>query len=165
MREDPTDNRDNAVAIQVVCEHCNLTGQVVIYHPSYDGSPTVKVVNDRGAPITIPSRAVAHCTCMVGKWMRRRTEIADCIRTPDLADVLSGRLKWLTYDPTRPDLDAAKMPRGDWRAIFRMVGASAGVVAVPAAAKKFPRIHDDPIIERELQSQGKLPMREPGDDG
>ncbi len=88
-----------------VCKTCNLTGQLEIFHPRYDGDPTVDVVNDRGEVRWIPARVMAHCACKVGKWMRRNTATALLPKIPDLEDLRDRRSQWLTYDPTTPEID------------------------------------------------------------
>lgn len=101
-------DRDQAQALSRHCEHCQGSGQVVIFRRGYEGRriETMDVI-EHGEVVRrrVSMTATAHCTCPMGRWIRQHTRDLHVIgRTPDLADVLAGRLNWTASDPTRREI-------------------------------------------------------------
>ena len=88
------------------CPYCRGAGLVSVFHPAYDTHRTLmREVLYFGEIVTRPIQAIvaAHCLCPMGEWIRTRTDPDILHRIPLLADVLSGRSRWLAQDPTRDE--------------------------------------------------------------
>jgi hypothetical protein len=88
------------------CPYCRGAGLVPVFHPAYDTHRTLmREVIYFGEIVTRPIQAIvaAHCLCPMGEWIRVRTDPDILHRIPLLADVLSGRSRWLAQDPTRDE--------------------------------------------------------------
>lgn len=103
MSEDSNGSKEQAQALSRDCPHCSGNGQLMVFWPGYRGLR----VEDRecltrgGEVITRPWPMIvaAHCICLMGRWMRAKTEPELLPRIPDLADILAGRSRWLARDP------------------------------------------------------------------
>ncbi len=160
MLLDPPESREKAEADSQDCPYCGASGQVVIYHPEYNGQPGIKQIR-HGQEHQIPARVVAHCICPLGRWMRNRIPEDIRRRIPDFDDILAGRSKWTERDPTTPEL-----PDGChegmsftefWNVIKRPGQGPVHVQRKPSSRYPGP-IPNDPVLASERK-------REPGDDG
>jgi hypothetical protein len=96
--------RDEAQARSARCPQCGGSGQVTVYDRDYRGH-AVEYLTREGPGgelmrLPVPMRVVAHCLCPMGVWLRARTarDLLEVI--PGLADVLEGRTRWTTEDPS-----------------------------------------------------------------
>jgi len=126
------DDRDTAQAASRGCPHCAGSGQAIVFDRDYDGRHVVERechVHGEAKVIPYAMTVSAHCVCAMGRWMRGRIRDLDVLaRTPDFADVLAGRSRWLAQDPTR-DEDGEYA----WDFVRRRRELAAKITAQPAA--------------------------------
>ena len=92
------------------CRFCDLSGQVTIYHRTYEGSTIETRVNHNGEERPVLLLTVAHCFCEVGRWMRARCTPENCRGKPELTEVGVGHWKgWSPVDPTLPEVDETEI--------------------------------------------------------
>ena len=84
------------------CGYCEGAGFVTVYHRLYNGSRTIELRNKLLAGVV-----TAHCNCTLGRQLRARTDPETVLRMPDLADVISGRSRYLLDDPCGKPVAAA----------------------------------------------------------
>ena len=102
---DPPDLHD-ARARSVGCPYCGGAGLVTLYDARYAGDPAGRrAVRRHDGTVTrewVTMRCATYCLCPAGDWLRARSQPDVRDRAPDLADVLEGRTRWTTRDPTNP---------------------------------------------------------------
>jgi hypothetical protein len=98
------DDRDTAFAQSKSCEYCSGEGQVIVFHPAYNGSRVAEFRGRNGEVKRGPSTTVAHCVCPMGRWMRGKTAGEMLGRIVDLKDIFNGLSRWVLDDPTDAEL-------------------------------------------------------------
>ena len=110
---DPPDLHD-ARARSAECPHCGGAGIVTLYDHRYAGDPTgrreVRRHDGEVRAEMIAMRCATYCLCPLGAWLRSRCQPEVARHMLDLADVLDGRTRWTTRDPTLPP-DSMEDPR------------------------------------------------------
>jgi hypothetical protein len=89
------------------CPYCGGAGLVTLYDARYAGDPAGRRRYRRHDGTVgvewLAMRCATYCLCPAGEWLRARSQPDVRDRAPDLADVLEGRTRWSTTDPTRKD--------------------------------------------------------------
>jgi hypothetical protein len=114
------------------CRHCHLEGHFMIFHRHYNRMPTIEIeVN--GELKQVRAAITCHCSCEVGRWMRRYTDKELLPRIPVLKEVGIGPLKnWSTLDPTLDDYIEDDVPDwAGWRERLKAMSRGAVVKVYP----------------------------------
>lgn len=110
--------RDGVERASYGCPHCGGYGLVLIYHAGYKGRPVETDADKR----QFIARAVAHCQCQIGQWIRERVDDELQRRIPRVEDILAGRSRWLLHDPSEADDLASSVPsRASVNRVFKVV--------------------------------------------
>ena len=148
--------REAAIAKQEGhCQFCSLSGQVTIFHKNYAGLPTMIIADHNGEEREVMACIVAHCSCEVGKWMRRYTPSEILGRIPGLSELGRGAYKnWTPVDPRESDCDLTEIP--DWKS-FRRWLASTGRNGV--VKKVYPQYEGNRTqARREMGAEQTVPF-------
>ncbi len=98
--------REGAEAASRECKRCSGNGLVPVWHPKPDPSKRT------------PETVGAYCVCALGRWIERNhSRLCPDVRKqmPDLADVIAGRIAWLSDPPgTLPGFQFDPTRRGSW---------------------------------------------------